>query len=152
MALRQIVKVGDEILRERCREVTVFDEKLWQLLDDLKDTMKEENGVGIAAPQVGVLKRVCIVCIDEENLHEFVNPIITKQSGEQINLEGCLSVPDRSGYVKRPSKITIEAQDRFGKKFKMKTEEYEAIACCHEFDHLDGILYIDKIIEDYEPE
>ena len=145
MATRGIVKLGEDILREHAREVTVFDDRLACLIDDMFETMKKANGVGLAAPQVGLLKRVCVVCTDGETKYELVNPIILKSSGTQVGAEGCLSVPGRNGYVKRPKKLTVEAKDRHGESHIYKVTDYEAVAFCHEIDHLDGILFIDKL-------
>ena len=144
MAIRNIVKIGEPVLREKCREVTSFDDRLSVLIDDMKETMFAANGVGIAAPQVGILKRVCIVCTDGETVYELVNPMITKQSGTQCGPEGCLSIPGRQENVVRPKKIVVEAYDRHGNGYVYKVEGFEAVAFCHEIDHLDGILYIDK--------
>ena len=144
MAIRNIVKIGEPVLREKCREVTSFDDRLSVLIDDMKETMFAANGVGIAAPQVGILKRVCIVCTDGETVYELVNPVITKQSSTQCGPEGCLSIPGRQENVVRPKKIVVEAYDRHGNGYVYKVEGFEAVAFCHEIDHLDGILYIDK--------
>lgn len=143
MALRDIVLDGQPILRKRCREVEVFDEKLYKLLDDMKDTLEHSDGVGLAAPQVGILKRVIIVEYEDFFL-ELVNPVITKQSGSQIGPEGCLSVPDKSCKVERPNRLTCEYQDRYGNKKRITVEDFVARIFCHEIDHLDGILYYDK--------
>ena len=147
MAIRNIVKVGEPLLREKSREVTVFDERLGVLIDDMVETMFKANGVGLAAPQVGILKRVCVVCVDGETVYELVNPVIVKSAGVQEGAEGCLSVPGRQGYVRRPKRITVEAQDRFGKKVKYVVDKFTAVAFCHEMDHLDGILFIDKLTD-----
>ena len=146
MALRDIVKDGNPVLRKKSREVTVFDEKLGKLLDDMHETMIAADGCGLAAPQVGLLKRVAVVEVDDEYF-EFVNPVIVAQSGSQLGPEGCLSVPGRSEEVVRPEKITVVFQDRKGNKFKGKFEGFIARACCHEFDHLDGIMYYDKAVK-----
>ncbi len=143
MAIRNVVQVGDDVLRQRCFEVTEFDEKLHALLNDMKDTVKKEQGAGLAAPQVGVLRRVVVVDV-EEGYFEFINPVIVQQKGEQSDWEGCLSVRGRSGIVSRPMKVTLSFQDRFGEKFILKAKGFFARAICHELDHLDGILYIDK--------
>ena len=146
MATRLIVKVPDPILSKKCRTVDVFDERLWTLLDDMKETVKSANGAGLAAPQVAVLKRVCVVDT-EEGYYELVNPKITSYSGEQTGLEGCLSVPKKYGYVSRPMKVNVTAQDRFGKEQKYKVSGFTARAFCHEIDHLDGIIYTSKCKE-----
>ena len=143
MAIRNIVKVGDEVLRKKSFPVTDFGEKTWQLLDDMKDTVKKAKGAGLAAPQVGVLRRIFVVDV-EEGYFEFINPEIVKESGEQYDIEGCLSVPGKSGYVKRPKKVTVVFQDRKGDSHKLTAEGFFAKAICHENDHLNGILYIDK--------
>ncbi len=148
MALRQVVKLGDEVLRQRSKEVTVFDDRLKILIDDMFETMEHENGVGLAAPQVGLLKRVIVVCVDGKNKYGIVNPVITKTSGSQVGIEGCLSVPGQSGYVERPKKLTIEGFDANGKPIKIKADGFLAVAFCHETDHLDGVLYIDKLVEE----
>ena len=148
MAIRNVVQVGDEVLRQRCFEVENFDETLFQLLDDMKDTVKKEQGAGLAAPQVGVLRRVVVVDVEEEGYFEFVNPVITSQKGEQSGWEGCLSVRGKSGIVSRPMKVTLAYQDRNGEKHVMKAKGFFARAICHELDHLDGVLYIDRMIED----
>ncbi|MBN1892109.1 MAG: peptide deformylase [Clostridiales bacterium] len=152
MALREIVIVGDDVLRKRAREVTQFDDKLGILLDDMTETMKYEGrGIGLAAPQVGVLRRVFVVDIgDEHGLIEFINPQIVSSEGSVVGEEGCLSVPDRSGYVERPEKITVRAVDRKGEPFELSAEGLLAVCICHENDHLDGILYIDKLVEQEE--
>ncbi len=144
MAIRNIVKVGDDILRKVCRTQLTFDEKLHQILDDMADTMYKADGVGLAAPQVGLLRRYCIVDVGD-GLIELVNPVIVSKSGEQLGDEGCLSVPDRFEKVKRPLKVTVRAQDRNGETFTVTAEGFKARAFCHEIDHLDGILYIDRI-------
>jgi peptide deformylase len=143
MAIRNIVQVGDDVLRQRCAEVETFDEKLWSLLDDMKDTVKKEQGAGLAAPQVGVLRRVVVVDVDQ-GYFEFINPVILSQKGEQSGWEGCLSVRGKSGIVSRPMKVTLTYQDRYGEKYLLKAKGFFARAICHELDHLDGVLYIDK--------
>ncbi len=143
MAIRNVVQVGDDVLRKKCFEVTDFDEKLHALLDDMKDTVKKEQGAGLAAPQVGVLRRAVVVDV-EEGYFEFVNPVIVQQKGEQSGWEGCLSVRGKSGVVSRPMKVTLTYQDRFGEKRTLKAKGFFARAICHELDHLDGVLYIDK--------
>jgi peptide deformylase len=146
MAIRNIVQIGDDTLRKKCFEVVSFDEKLHVLLDDMKDTVKRANGAGLAGPQVGVLRRVFVVDV-EEGYFEFVNPVIVSSSGSQSGKEGCLSVKGKWGEVVRPNKVTIKAQDRYGNKFTITAKEFFARAICHEYDHLDGILYIDKATE-----
>ncbi len=149
MALRNIVKEGDSVLRKKCREVTEFNERLHTLLDDMKETLILADGAGLAAPQVGILKRVAVVSVDEE-YYEIVNPEIIESSGEQTGPEGCLSVPGVYGTVSRPMKVTVKAKDRFGKEFTVSGEGLLARAFCHEIDHLDGTLFKDKVIEYYE--
>ncbi len=143
MAIRNIIQVGDPTLRKKSFEVTDFGEKTHQLLDDMKDTLIKANGAGLAAVQVGVLRRMFIVMV-EEGYFEFVNPEIVSTSGKQNGQEGCLSVQNKFGDVERPDKVVIKAQDRFGKPFKLTATGFFARAICHENDHLDGILYIDK--------
>lgn len=145
MAIRNIVKEGDPILRKVCRSVLNFDEKLATILDDMLETMYEANGVGLAGPQVGLLKRICVIDVGEGPI-ELVNPVIINEEGSQIGDEGCLSVPGQSGLVKRPMKVTVKAQNRNGETFEIKGEGLLARAFCHEIDHLNGILYKDKII------
>ena len=136
MAIRNVVQVGDETLRKKCFAVEKFDEGLWQLLDDMK-------GAGLAAPQVGVLRRVVVVDV-EEGFFEFINPKITAQKGEQCGWEGCLSVRGKRGVVSRPMKVKLSYLDRYGKEQTLSAKGFFARAICHELDHLDGILYIDK--------
>ena len=143
MAIRNVVQVGDEVLRGKCFPVEKFDENLFSLLDDMKDTVKKEQGAGLAAPQVGVLRRVVVVDVDE-GYFEFVNPVIVSQKGEQTGWEGCLSVRGKSGIVSRPMKVKLAYQDRNGEKYLLQAKGFFARAICHELDHLDGILYIDK--------
>ena len=143
MAIRDVVQVGDDVLRGKCFAVEAFDEKLWALLEDMKDTVKKEQGAGLAAPQVGVLRRVVVVDV-EEGYFEFINPVLMLQKGEQTGWEGCLSVRGKSGVVSRPMKVTLSYQDRNGEKHLLKAKGFFARAICHELDHLDGILYIDK--------
>ena len=143
MAIREVVQVGDDVLRQKCFPVEVFDEKLHALLDDMKDTVKKEQGAGLAAPQVGVLRRLAVVDV-EEGYFELINPVILQAKGEQSGWEGCLSVRGKSGIVSRPMKVTVSYQDRNGDKYLLKAKGFFARAICHELDHLDGVLYIDK--------
>ena len=143
MALRNIVQVGDDVLRKKSFPVSTIDDKVLQLLDDMKETLIKAEGVGLAAPQVGVLKRIFIVSLDGE-YYECINPTIIKESGKQRGEEGCLSVAGKYGTVVRPSKVVVKATDRNGKEFTVKAEGFLARAFCHENDHLDGVLYIDK--------
>ena len=151
MALRNILKNGDERLRKKSRPVTEFNARLWELLDDMNETMRDSDGVGLAAPQVGVLRRAVVIDIGE-GLHEFVNPEIIRTEGDQYCSEGCLSVPGEYGMVHRPEKLTVRAQDRYGKPFELEAEGYFAVAVCHETDHLDGVLFIDKADRMLSPE
>lgn len=144
MAIRNIVKIGDDILRKVCRTQLTFDDRLALTLDDMADTMYEAEGVGLAAPQIGILRRYCVVDVGD-GIIELVNPVIEEQSGSQSGEEGCLSIPGRYEEVERPMNVTVRAQDRNGRTFKIKAEGFKARALCHEIDHLDGILYIDKI-------
>jgi len=144
MAIRNIVKIGDDVLRKTCRTQMNFDEKLATVLDDMADTMYKAEGVGLAAPQIGILRRYCIVDVGD-GLIELINPVITEMSGKQLGSEGCLSVPDRFEEVERPLKVTVRAQDRNGNNFTISAEGFKARAFCHEIDHLDGVLYIDRI-------
>lgn len=143
MAIRNVVQVGDDVLRKKCYPVEEFNERLWQLLDDMKDTVKKEHGAGLAAPQVGILRRVVVVDV-EEGYYEFINPSFLLQKGEQDGPEGCLSVKGKQGNVKRPYKVKISYFDRNGQKHILDAKGFFARAICHELDHLDGILYIDK--------
>ncbi|MBE5735857.1 MAG: peptide deformylase [Clostridiales bacterium] len=149
MAIRNIVQEGDEILRKKSKPVHDFDEKLWELLDDMKDTMVKGDGIGLAAVQVGILRRVVVLDVNNMKL-ELVNPTIIDQYGEQINQEGCLSCKGKWGYVKRPKEVTVKAQDRYGNEFVITGVDLLARAFCHEIDHLDGVLFVDKIIKDYK--
>ena len=143
MAIRNVVQVGDDVLRQKCFPVEEFDEKLWKLLDDMKETVKKEDGAGLAAPQVGVLRRLAVVDV-EEGYFEFINPVIVSQKGEQSGWEGCLSVRGKNGVVSRPMKVKISYYDRNGEKKLLQAKGFFARAICHELDHLDGVLYIDK--------
>lgn len=145
MALREIRKKDDEILYKNCKEVKVFDKKLAILLDDMYETMQKHDGVGLAAPQVGILKRVVVVDIGDGKI-ELVNPEITESSGIQCGQEGCLSAPGIYGEVERPNEVTVRAQDRNGKAFEISGTELLARAFCHEIDHLNGELFLDKVI------
>ncbi|MDE6747000.1 MAG: peptide deformylase [Oscillospiraceae bacterium] len=151
MALRKIVIKSDEILRKKCKPVLNFDEKLGILLDDMAETMYKANGVGLAAPQVGILRRAVVVDVGE-GLLELVNPEIIKSKGTQRGVEGCLSCPDDWGYVVRPNEIIVKAQDRTGKYIQLKLKEFFARAVCHELDHLDGQLFIDIADEMVDPD
>lgn len=146
MALREIVQFGEDILRKKCRTVTAFDEKLATLLDDLTETLQSADGVGLAAPQVGLLRRAVVVDIrDGKGAIELVNPEIVSESGRQLGDEGCLSAPGEWARVERPQCVTVKAADRHGKEFTVKADGLLARALCHEIDHLDGILFIDRV-------
>ena len=147
MAKLNIVKVGDEVLRKKCRPVIQITPRILTLLDDMKETLHEAEGVGLAAPQVGVLRRICIVECEPGRLYEMINPEIIDTEGEQEELEGCLSVPGRWGYTKRPMKVTVKATDRYGKEYTVTGEGLEARAFCHELDHLDGVIFTDSAIK-----
>ena len=149
MARRFVVQTGEPVLREKCIEVKSFNKELWDLLDDMKETVRAENGAGLAAPQIGLNKRVVVIDV-EEGFFELVNPVIVSSKGEQTGPEGCLSVKGKQGTVTRPNKVKAEYRDRNGKKHKLTAEGFFARAVCHELDHLDGILYTDKAIEVYD--
>lgn len=146
MALRNIVKLGDPVLYKKSRVVEKFDDRLSQLIDDMFETMYNGNGVGLAAVQVGILKRVVVIDIGEGPI-ELVNPEITFTEGEQISQEGCLSLPGKWGTTSRPKKVQVKAQDRNGKWQVFTGEDLKAKALCHEIDHLDGIIFISHIID-----
>lgn len=147
MGLRKIMTVKEPCLHKVCRPVEKFDGKLHRLLDDMKETLAQANGVGLAAPQVGILRRVVVVDTGEEML-ELVNPELLETSGEQVGSEGCLSVPGKYGIVKRPNYAKVRAYDRDGNEFEVEGEELMARCFCHELDHLDGIVYT-EIMERY---
>ena len=147
MGIRKIMTVKEPCLHKVCRPVEKFDKKLHKLLDDMKETLVDANGVGLAAPQVGILRRVVIVDTGEEML-ELVNPELVETSGEQEGAEGCLSVPGKYGIVKRPNYAKVRAQNRDGNWFEAEGEELIARCFCHELDHLDGIVYT-EIMERY---
>ena len=145
MAIREIREKGDEILYKKCKTVVKFDEKLHILLDDMYETMQSRDGVGLAAPQVGILKRAVVIDIGDGKI-ELINPEIVEESGEQTGSEGCLSVPGVFGEVTRPNVVTVKAQDRDGKWYKITGKELLARAFCHEIEHLDGKLFLDRVI------
>lgn len=151
MAIRTIVKVGDPVLSKKCRAVEKIDDRIITLLDDMIDTLYDSNGVGLAAPQVGVLKRIAVVDIGE-GLIELINPEIISQEGTQNDLEGCLSLPGKWGYVERPNKVTVRAMDRTGDVYEYEGEGLLARAFCHELEHLDGVLFSSHVTEFVEPE
>lgn len=144
MAKLNIVKEGDDILRKVCRPVIEITPRIITLLDDMKETLHDADGAGLAAPQVGVLRRICLVEVERGKLYELINPEIIESEGEQEELEGCLSVPDRWGITKRPYKVTVKATDRHGKEFTVTGTGLLARAFCHELDHLDGKLFVDS--------
>ncbi len=146
MAIRNIVKKGDEVLNKRCKEVKEINSRVLDLLDDMSETMYEGNGVGLAAPQVGILKRIVVIDVGD-GLMELINPVIIESEGEQIEAEGCLSVPGIYGKVKRPQRVVVEYLNRDGVKVRTEGTEIKAICICHELDHLDGILFDEKVIE-----
>ncbi len=145
MALRRIVEQGDECLEKVCRPVKDFNDRLHTLLDDMAETLREANGAGLAAPQVGVLRRVCIVIDENDKIIELINPVIVSQEGEQTGLEGCLSVPGKWGVVTRPNRVKVQAQDRNGVLFVREGEGLTARAFCHEIEHLDGHLFVEHV-------
>ncbi|MBO7250330.1 MAG: peptide deformylase [Clostridia bacterium] len=149
MAKLKIVKIGDDTLRRVCRPVDKITPRTLQLLDDMVETMRAANGVGLAAPQVGILRRVVVIEVEEGKVIELINPKIIAYSGEQTGVEGCLSVPGRSGTVTRPMHVTVRAMNRHGETFDITGSELLARAFCHELDHLDGKLYVD-IAKDLE--
>lgn len=146
MALRTIVKYGDDVLRKKCRLVTAFDQKLWTLLDDMKETLEQSQGAGLAAPQVGMLRRVVVIDVhDKHGVIELINPEIVSAEGSQTGTEGCLSLPGEYREIERPNHVTVKAQDRNGEEFTITGEGLLARALCHELDHLDGVLFVDRI-------
>ena len=151
MAIRNILPDTNEILHKECKKITVFDSNLHTLIDDMRQTMYAAKGVGLAAPQVGVLKQVCVVDT-EDNYIELINPEIVYAKGLCNDVEGCLSVKGVWGYVDRPKKIIVKAFDRFGKEITVRASDYYARAICHEIDHLHGIVFTDKMTEVYIPQ
>lgn len=146
---RLVVQTGDPVLREKCAEVKTFDKELASLLDDMKETVRAEQGAGLAAPQIGVARRVVVIDV-EEGFFELVNPVMLYVKGEQVGPEGCLSFKGKQGTVRRPYKVKAEYRDRFGRKHKLTAEGFFARAVCHELDHLDGVLYTDRAEEVYD--
>jgi len=146
MAIRNIVKKGDDILKKRSKEVKEINERVLDLLDDMRDTLYESGGVGLAAPQVGVLKRIVVIDVGD-GLIELINPRIIEQEGEQFDVEGCLSIPGVYGRVKRPARVVVEYQNRKGEIERKEGTGLLAVCFCHELDHLDGILFDEKVIE-----
>ena len=149
MARRFVIQTGDPVLREKCTEVKSFNKELCSLLDDMKETVRAENGAGLAAPQIGVNLRAVVIDV-EEGYFELINPVIVSSKGEQTGPEGCLSVKGKQGTVTRPYKVKAEYRDRNGKKHKLTAEGFFARAICHELDHLDGVLYTDIASELYD--
>ena len=150
MALRNIVTKEDEVLHKKCRPVEIFDEKLSTLLDDMAETMYKANGVGIAAPQVGILRRIVFIDVGDGPV-ELINPVITKRKGTQRGIEGCLSCPNEWGYVVRPKEVVVKAQDRHGNEVEYKCSDFFAKCVCHELDHLEGHLFIEYADEMVDP-
>lgn len=149
MAIREIRVKGDEILRKKCKEVKEITPKILTLLDDMVDTMYAANGVGLAAPQIGILKRIVVIDVGE-GIIELINPVIVETKGAVIGDEACLSVPGKSAQVERPEYVKVEALNREGKKIVVEGTELLAVALCHETDHLDGVLYVDKALPNTE--
>ena len=146
MAIRNIREMGDEVLNKKCREVTEMTPRIKELIEDMLDTMYEANGVGLAAPQVGILRRVVVIEVEDGERIELINPSIIAREGVQEEAEGCLSIPDVWGVTRRPKKVTVRAQNRKGQWFEVTGEDLLARAFCHELDHLDGILFTDNTI------
>ncbi len=151
MALRNIVKEGDEVLRKKCRPVDKIDERILTILDDMAETLYDSGGVGLAAPQVGILRRIVVIDVGE-GLIELINPEITETEGKISDSEGCLSIPGKYGEVVRPARVKVKALDRRGEEVTYEGTELLARAFCHEIDHLDGILYIDRAQQVWENE
>ena len=148
MALRDIVKDGDPTLRKPCREQTAFDERLWHILDDMLETMIHAEGVGLAAPQIGILRRYAVCLMTSKEVVELINPVILAASGEDTMKEGCLSCPNKYMPVKRATDITLRYQDRHGQWVERRFLDFDARVCQHEMDHLDGVLFYDKAEHD----
>lgn len=147
MAVMKILRLGDETLRKKSHPVTKIDRRTVGLLKDMAETMYAADGCGLAAPQVGILRRMVVIDVGD-GLIELINPEIIESEGEEIGVEGCLSVPGRRGTVKRPTKVVVRALDKKGREIELTAEDFLARAVCHELDHLDGIVYVDKMIED----
>lgn len=145
MAIRNIREIGEEILNKKCKEVTEMTDRTRYLIEDMLDTLYEANGVGLAAPQVGVLKRIAVIDVTGEDPYILINPRIVETGGEQTGSEGCLSVPGKAGIVTRPNYVKVAAQDMDMKPFELEGTELLARAICHELDHLDGHLYVEKV-------
>ena len=151
MAKLKIVKMGDEVLRKTCRPVEKITPRIVTLLDDMIETMRDADGCGLAAPQVGILRRIAVVEVEPGQVIELINPKIIAYAGEQNEQEGCLSIPGRWGITKRPMHVTVRATNRHGEEFEVSGSELLARALCHEIDHLDGKLFIDCMIEELRP-
>lgn len=152
MAIRNIVKEGDDILRKKCRIVEKFDDKLSVIIDDMIETMYAANGCGLAAPQVGLLKRIVVIDCGDGPI-ELVNPVIIEKTGMQEEVEACLSLPEQYGVTQRPQKVKVQAYDRHGDLYEYEGEDLLARAFCHELDHLDGVLFIDvaiRMVDSYD--
>ncbi|MDR3553074.1 MAG: peptide deformylase [Clostridia bacterium] len=145
MAIRNILQVGDDLLRKQSKPVTSFDRKLWQLLDDIAETLHKEEGAGLAAPQIGVLRRIVVIDVGDGIL-ELMNPVVIREKGIQQEVEGCLSLPGKYALRKRPQVVEVKAMDRRGREFRITGKELLARALSHEIDHLNGVLFIDNII------
>jgi peptide deformylase len=148
MALRNLRYEGDEILRKKSREVPLVDDRIRMLMDDMVETMYANDGVGLAAPQVGILKRVIVIDVEDGNIYKMANPKIISESGEEAAEEGCLSVPEKRGLVVRTMKVVVEYTDENNQAKKLEAEGLLARAICHEIDHLNGVLFIDRVIDD----
>lgn len=147
MAIRVVRENGDEILRKKSREVESIDDKIREILDDMVETLHKYNGVGLAGPQIGILKRIIVIDLyDDKGSMKLINPAIVKEKGKQEVEEGCLSFPNQYGKIIRPAEVTVEALNENGEKVKIKAKELLAQALCHEIDHLNGILFVDKIL------
>lgn len=151
MAIRNIVKEGDPVLRGKCREVTEITPRIITLLDDMRETLHAADGCGLAAPQVGIKRRIAIVEVEDGDLIELINPEIIAKDGHQRDVEGCLSLPGKWGYTERPMTVTVKACDRNGQEFTVTGSGLKARAFCHEIDHLDGVLFTDVAVKMVDP-
>lgn len=153
MAIREIMVDPEPVLYKKCHPVTKFDKRLGVILDDMKDTMLAANGVGLAAPQIGLVRRMCVVLdtLNNDKIIELINPEVVKTEGEQTDSEGCLSFPNKFGYVTRPNVVTVRAQDRNGEWFEVTATALTARAFLHEIDHLDGHVFVEKVTEFIDP-
>lgn len=151
MAIRNIVKEGDPVLRGKCREVTEITPRIITLLDDMRETLHAADGCGLAAPQVGIKRRIAIVEVEDGDLIELINPEIIAKDGHQRDVEGCLSLPGKWGYTERPMTVTVKACDRNGQEFTVTGSGLKARALCHEIDHLDGVLFTDVAVKMVDP-